>query len=696
MRDGTKLAAKLWIPELVNNRTDKSPEGAKYPAILEMLPYRRGDYTAQRDEKTHSYFCSHGYVCVRVDMRGSGDSEGFYYDEYEKQEQDDCCDVISWISQQDWCTGNVGMYGKSWGGFNGLQLAARRPPALKTIISADSTDDRYADDIHYRGGCVLAREMLSWAHIMFLWNARPPHPDSLGPRWKEVWLERLNKSSEPWVHKWLSHQTRDPYWQHGSIAEDFTSIKCPVFLVGGFSDLYTDAVFRMVEHLKCPVRALIGPWSHKWPGVSSPGPRIDHLKESLRWWDCHLKGLPTGIMDEPVIRVFVRNGISNAHKEDIWPGKWIAEDRWPSPNVQRQEFILRTDRGLATASDNPEQCNPGQCTCDKLPESKVSVKSSFLSGSWGGLPLASSLEDLPLEQRFEDALAECWETATLKEPVEVLGFPEIHLEMSCDRPCALVAARLCDVFPNGESSLITRGVLNLTHLGGHSPKDIQPLKPHENFQARVKFDSIAYTVAAGHKIRLALSSVHWPFVWPSPHVSSLSIQTGSKSKLLLPVRVSNDEVKEKDAQLRELAPPDPEYKHAILPVEWRRKPKKTRTLEISQLADEYKVAVSNDLGCVLLKHTNIIYDDARTETFTVKEGEPNTAKVSMQGQVTLKKESAEKEDNGLNQWETRVQTSSEMWSDEQFFYLKSQLTAWHNGEACFDKTWTKKMERFYV
>ncbi|KAL9954970.1 hypothetical protein ACROYT_G042561 [Oculina patagonica] len=691
MRDGTRLAAKLWIPELADKTTDESAGGGKYPAILEFLPYRRVDWTAQRDEKNHSYFCSHGYVCVRVDMRGSGDSEGFYYDEYEKQEQDDCCDVISWISQQDWCTGNVGMYGKSWGGFNGLQLAARQPPALKTIISTYSTDDRYADDIHYRGGCVLAREMLSWAHIMFLWNARPPHPDSLGTRWKEVWLERLNKSSEPWVHKWLSHQTRDPYWQHGSIAEDFTSIKCPVFLIGGFSDLYTDAVFRMVEHLKCRVRALIGPWSHAWPADSSPGPRIDHLKECVRWWDCHLKGLATGVMDEPVIRLFLRDGIINAHQKDIWPGKWIAEGGWPSTNVHCQEFILQNDRGLALASEN-------QSTSNEPIKSKVSVKSSFLSGSWGGLPLAFSLEELPVEQRLEDALAECWETTTLKEPVEVLGFPEVHLQLSCDRPCALVAARLCDVFPNGESSLITRGVLNLTHLGGHSPKDIQPLKPHENFQARVKFDSIAYTVAAGHKIRLALSSVHWPFVWPSPHVSTLSIHTGSKSKLLLPVRVSNDEVKEKDAQLRELAPPDPEYKHAILPVEWRRKPKKTRNLEIAQLSDEYNLTVSIDDGCVLLKDTNTVYEETNMETFTIKEGEPTSAKVAIQGQVTMKREdkSAERDDSGPNRWDTRVQASSEMWSDEQFFYLKSQLTAWHENEKCFDKTWTKKIERFYV
>ena len=153
-------------------------------------------------------------------------------------------------------------------------------------------------------------------------------------------------------------------------------------------------------------------------------------------------------------------GISNAHKEDIWPGKWIAEDRWPSPNVQCQEFILQHDRGLSLTSENIGQSNPERCASDKPIESKVSVKSSFLNGSWGGLPLASSLEDVPQEQRLEDALSECWETATLKDPVEVLGFAVVHLQLSCDRPCALVAARLCDVFPNGDSSLITRGKLN--------------------------------------------------------------------------------------------------------------------------------------------------------------------------------------------------------------------------------------------
>ncbi|XP_044162726.1 putative serine esterase Mb1866c isoform X1 [Acropora millepora] len=676
VRDGIKLAAKLWLPD-----ADKSE---KFPAILEFLPYRRVDCTAQRDEKSHSYFCCYGYVCVRVDMRGSGDSEGYYYDEYEGQEQEDCCDVINWISRQEWCNGNVGMYGKSWGGFNGLQVAALQPSALKTVISTYSTDDRYSDDIHYRGGCVLAREMLSWAHIMFLWNARPPHPDSLGSRWKEVWLDRLNKSSEPWVHKWLSHQTRDRYWQHGSVAEDYSSISCPVFLIGGFSDLYTDAVFRMIQHLKCPVRAVIGPWSHEWPLGASPGPQIDHLKECLRWWDFHLKGLSTGVMDEPRLKIFLRDGISNACKQDIWPGKWIAEDLWPSSNVQNQEFELHGDRSLRLAPEKDDE--------KSSVNEAVSVKSSFLSGAWGGLPFAFSLDELPMDQRLEDPLSECWETATLPEPIVILGFPEVRLQLSSDSPCALVAVRLCDVFPNGESSLISRGVFNLTHRNGHSEGVIQPLTPHESFQVQFKLDSTAYKVSAGHKIRLALSSVHWPLVWPSPLVTSLSVQTGSPSMLLLPARIGQG----RDAQLRAFETPA-FYNHAVLPVEWRRNPRKARNLEISQLNNEYKLTVFLDEGCVVLKDTNTIYDETNTETFTIKDGEPKTAKVSIRGHVTMKKDSEAdgQEDCELNPlWDTRVEAISEMWSDEQFFYLKSQLTAWHGSEECFDKTWTKKIERF--
>ena len=122
------LAARIWLPA--------DAEQNPVPAILEYLPYRKRDGTYERDALTHPYLAGHGYAGVRVDIRGSGESGGLLFDEYAKQEQDDGVEVIAWLAAQPWCSGVVGMMGISWGGFNGLQIAARRPPALKAIISS--------------------------------------------------------------------------------------------------------------------------------------------------------------------------------------------------------------------------------------------------------------------------------------------------------------------------------------------------------------------------------------------------------------------------------------------------------------------------------------------------------------------------------------------------------------------------------
>ena len=232
MSDGVRLAARIWLPE--------AEPSEPVPAVLEYIPYRKNDATMERDATIHPYFAAHGYASIRVDLRGSGDSEGLMLDEYLLQEQDDALEVIAWIAAQPWCSGRVGMIGKSWGGFNGLQVAARRPPALGGIISVCSTDDRYADDVHYIGGCVLASDMLSWASTMLAANARPPDPAVVGEAWREMWLERLEQQT-PWVEEWLAHQRRDAYWQHGSVCEDYEAIEIPVFMVGGWNDGYPNA-----------------------------------------------------------------------------------------------------------------------------------------------------------------------------------------------------------------------------------------------------------------------------------------------------------------------------------------------------------------------------------------------------------------------------------------------------------------------
>lgn len=328
MSDGAKLAATIWLPKDANENP--------VPAILEYLPYRKDDFTAIRDSARHPYFAGHGYASIRVDIRGSGNSDGILLDEYLKQEQDDALEVFDWICKQPWSTGSIGMIGKSWGGFNGLQIAARQHPALKAVITLCSTDDRFADDVHYRGGNILASDMLWWASTMLAYSARPQDPEVVGESWKENWLERLN--TPPYVNQWMSHQTRDDYWKHGSVCEDYSAINIPVFAVSGWQDGYTDTVFRLIENLPYS-KGLIGPWAHEYPEVATPEPAIGFLQECLRWWDQWLKGLDTGVKDDPKFITYIQESELPQVNYEERPGKWVAESEWPSKKYLRETFM---------------------------------------------------------------------------------------------------------------------------------------------------------------------------------------------------------------------------------------------------------------------------------------------------------------------------------------------------------------------
>ncbi|MGF1608566.1 MAG: CocE/NonD family hydrolase, partial [Kiloniellales bacterium] len=312
LSDGCRLATRIWLPE--------DAERDPVPAILEYLPYRKRDGTAARDALTHPYVAGHGYAAVRVDMRGNGESDGLMWDEYLKQEQDDALEVIDWLVAQPWCSGKVGMIGISWGGFNGLQVAARAPEALKAIVTLCSTDDRYADDIHYKGGCLL-NENLGWASTMLAYSSRPPDPALVGERWRETWLERL-ENQPLLVENWLRHQRRDAFWKHGSVCEDFGAIKAAVFAVGGWGDAYSNAVPRLLAGLKSPVKALVGPWVHKYPHFAVPGPRIGFLQEALRWWDFWLKGEATGVLRDPAMRAYIIDSYSPQDLPAQLAGRW--------------------------------------------------------------------------------------------------------------------------------------------------------------------------------------------------------------------------------------------------------------------------------------------------------------------------------------------------------------------------------------
>ena len=333
MDDGCRLSARIWMPENALSQP--------VPAIVEHLPYRKRDGTIARDELTHPWFAAHGYACVRVDMRGNGDSEGLMHDEYTEQELNDACEVIAWASAQPFCNGRVGMMGISWGGFNSLQVAALRPPALKAIITVCSTVDRFADDIHYKGGCLLG-ENAGWAANMLSYSSRPPDPMLVGDRWRDLWLERLENM--PFLATpWLGHQKRDDYWKHGSVCENYKAIDAAVLSIGGWHDGYRNTISQLVENINTPVKGIVGPWIHKYPHYAAPAPAIGFLQEAKRWWDHWLKDKDTGVEGDAAYRVWLMDSIAPARWLPERPGRWVAETLWPSSRVQMAHWQLDVD-----------------------------------------------------------------------------------------------------------------------------------------------------------------------------------------------------------------------------------------------------------------------------------------------------------------------------------------------------------------
>ncbi|MER9331533.1 CocE/NonD family hydrolase [Mesorhizobium sp. M0488] len=492
MPDGCRLAARMWLPQ--------DAECKPVPAIVEYIPYRKNDLTAARDAVMHPYVAGHGYAVVRVDLRGTGDSEGLMLDEYLQQELEDGCSVIEWLAAQPWCDGNVGMIGISWGGFNGLQIAAMRPPALKAVISCASTDDRYADDVHYMGGTLLI-DNFSWAAIMFGRNALPPDPRNKPDTWRALWHGRL-KESGLWLKNWLQHQHRDEFWKHGSVCEDYGAITCPVYAISGWADGYCRSVFRLVENLQGPRKGLVGPWAHTYPHIGKPGPAIGFLQECVRWWDHWLKRHDTGIMDEPMLRLFMQEGAPPQASYEVREGRWITEPAWPSPSVERRSLFLAGNGGLCM--------HRGEGAPAPQPvSSPLSV--GLRGGKWCSY---ASPGDQPPDQRGDDAGSLVFETEVLGEALEIAGDAILDLVFESDRPAAMVAVRLSDVAPDGAATRVSYGLLNLTHRDGHEQPE--PLEIGKRYRVSVAFKHVAQHFRAGHRIRLAISTGYFPVAWPAP------------------------------------------------------------------------------------------------------------------------------------------------------------------------------------
>jgi len=651
LSDGVHLSCRYWLPE----DAGRNP----VPAILEYIPYCTRDGTAARDEAMHPYFAGHGYAAVRVDIRGSGESGGVLLDEYLKLEQDDALEVIAWIAEQPWCDGNVGMMGKSWGGFNGLQVAARRPPALKCIVSVFSTDDRYADDVHYIGGC-MATQNPEWAFVMFPAMARPPDPALVGDGWRDMWQLRLD-AMQPWLIPWVEHQRRDAYWKHASVCEDFSEIEVPVYAIGGWADTYSNPVLRLMAGLEAPRKGLIGPWGHQYMHQAVPGPKMGFMDEALRWWDHWLKGEDTGLMDEPAFRLWVQDSIQPSACHQERPGYWAIESGWPSPNIEAVTLHLN-DKTLDQAAGTEvcvAVCSPqttGQCT-------------PFLGSGGEG-----NSEDPP-DQSADDATSACFDGEVLEQAFTILGAPVVTVDVASDQENAFVCVRLNEVLPGGESLQITYGILNLTHLNGHELPEL--LEPGKRYTVRVQLNDIGHTFAAGSRIRIAISTAFWPIVWPSPRPVTLSLFTGA-STLCLPAR----EPRSPDAEARTLAPPRHSRVH---PTSILVNPEPCFTgFEIEENTGIQSFINQMDSGTRRYDRHGWITSVKADYQYHIHPDDPTSACVDLTATETYGRQ---------GQLDARIEAHQKMTCDETHFIIEATLNVFDSGKQLFSRQWNRRIAR---
>ncbi|MFC3204696.1 CocE/NonD family hydrolase [Aquamicrobium soli] len=650
LKDGTRLAARIWMPETAS-------AAAPVPAVLEILPYRKRNGTAPRDESTYPVFAAAGIAGVRVDIRGCGESDGVIDGEYTPRELADAVEVIAWIATQDWSNGNVGMMGISWGGFNSLQVAALKPPALKAVISLSSTVDRYNDDIHYKNGAHLSAQA-SWAATMGAYQSRAPDPALVGDRWRDMWLERLE--NEPFFMKeWLSHQRRDDFWRHGSICEDFPGYSVPSLVIAGWADGYRNTPLKAVAGMPRKAWGLVGPWIHKYPHFAYPRPRTDFHTEAIAWWRHWLCGEDNQAEKTPRLRAYILDGPKPARWREADPGYWIAIDEWAEPET----FTLRPDASgrLGRISSPPA-------------EGSVLLRSPLDTGTAAGefFTLKPDTE-MAGDQRGDDAGSLTYDSGVLSEEYVILGQPVVKLTLSSDAPLGNLAVRIVDVHPDSTATRVSYGVLNLAHRSGNA--DPQPLQSGKVVEVVLVLDACGYRFAPGHRIRLSLSSAYWPTILPSPHDPTLSIDLATLC-LDLPLVGAHRKI-----EISEPANPDPLPHYDVLTEGWS-----GRSVERDLLQGVTRYHVQEDTGLSRHPGNGLCSRDTREEIWSITLGDPLSTRADISWTCSAQREG----------WRVHTSYTSSLSCTETEWVIGERLEAWHGQDKVFERERSARIPRDHM
>ena len=636
LADGTRLAARLWLPE--------DAERQPAPAIFETIPYRKGDSTAYRDAINHGYLAGHGYACLRVDIRGSGDSDGVLPGRPAGQQVDDGEQVLRWIAGQPWCDGRVGMMGLSWGAAATLALAARCPPELGAALVAcpPGGSTRY-----HKNGCLLAGN-LGIMSVLVAYHARPPDPAVVGEAWRDMWHNRLDAAERAFADPAALMTGGSTV---GGAFDTYRAIACPLYAIGGWCDTHPDVVLDLLAALDAPRKGLIGPWAHVYPHLGVPGPKPGFLQEVRRWFDHWLKGVDDGIMDEPMLRVWMPESVAPRPYYDERPGRWVAEPSWPSPNVATQTFAV-TATGLAEA--------PGA-------DARLTLRSpqtvGAASGMWMPYMACGPAAELPGDQRVDDAGSLVFDSEPLTETVEILGVAGAVLEVAADRPRGLAVVRLCDVAPDGASARVAWGMLAIDGEPGMRRPITVALSP------------TAHAFPAGHRIRLAVSTSYWPLIWPAAEPATLHISLGA-SRLALPVRAPRAD----DADLRPFGPAE----GARPPAHSQPKPAHhDRKVIHDRATGEQILSDVEDGGVFRLEASGLEIVTYGSQIHRITADDPASASVALVWRAGLRR----------GDWRTQVETQTDIRATADTLHIDLAFEATVGGRPVRQHRWTHKVPR---
>ena len=503
LHDGVHLSATIFLPQ-------PQKAGERFPAVLEYLPYRKDE--SPTHIPMHEYFARHGYASARVDIRGTGRSEGHApAREYSRQEQEDATEVIAWLAHQKWSNGSVGMFGISWGGFNSVQMAMRAPPGLKAIIAVDATEELFYEDVHFLDGMMHADEYELNVDLTTAMTRAPDFPTD-----EKSLAERFD--NPPWFVMYKQHARAGAFWDEP--VRPLESIHVPMFLIGGFLDGYKDSIPRMLERVHAPVKALLGPWNHSFPHHAVPGPAVEWRDQAVLWWDHWLKGIDNHVMDGPALAVYMNHWYPPDVGVDEIPGEWRLERGWPPQGAQGVDYFPAADHTLSRSAASTS-------SAQQLAYRPAATQEAGGPDFWWG--------DVNGDQRSVDAYSLQYDSAPLESELAILGRPRACLDASADAPAAAWFVRISDLAPDGRETLVSGAGLSGAHR--ESMREPTPLEPGREYRICFDLHMGSWVFPRGHRIHLAIGNAFWPTVWPTPFPMTTTLRIGGQQPTVVTLPV---------------------------------------------------------------------------------------------------------------------------------------------------------------